>query len=295
MNVGLVKTRQWDFPLNLRARHGVPSLTWVLSNAIRNGIACRYGRTLETMGNSNLYIRFSNAVLFGVMLSICSLAYAQEMPPPADVPPESSESQPSTQPTASSPPTAGYDIKLHELEEKVVGLKERIFKTKTRLILLREQILHNVIAEARVVIVHKNDMSNAFTLEQVIYELDGEKIYYSDNQGGVLDERREFEVFNGNRMPGNHRLSVELIYRGNGTLFSYIDGYVFKIRSNYTFFAAKGRISRIKVVGFEKGGITTDLEQKPYVRYEVQQLRYTGNTPVDGDDSSSDPGTSDEE
>ena len=233
-----------------------------------------------------------NAVVVGVVLLMSAAVYAQDMTPPVNEVPETESAVEAPEKPA---PTAGYDIKLHELEEKVVGLKERIFKTKTRLILLREQILHNVIAEARVVIVHNNDMSNAFTLEQVIYELDGEKIYYSDNQGGVLDDRREFEVFNGNRMPGNHRLSVELIYRGNGTLFSYIDGYVFKIRSNYTFFAAKGRISKIKVVGFEKGGITTDLEQKPYVRYEVQQLRYTGNTPVEGDDSSSDSGASNEE
>jgi hypothetical protein len=225
-------------------------------------------------------IGLSRATVMAAIVLIALPVYAQEVPPAEDT--TSPATEKTTKPTTPSgaPVSPGYDIKLHELEEKVVGLKERIFKTKTRLILLREQILHNVIAEARVVIVHNNDMSNAFTLEQVIYELDGEKIYYSDNQGGVLDEKREFEVFNGNRLPGNHRLSVELIYRGNGTLFSYIDGYVFKIRSSYTFFAAKGRISRIKVVGFEKGGITTDLEQKPYVRYEVQQLRYTGDKPV---------------
>ena len=215
-----------------------------------------------------------------VIVLIALPVYAQEVPPAEDTTSPAAEEPKKPTTPAGAPVTPGYDIKLHELEEKVIGIKERIFKTKTRLILLREQILHNVIAEARVVIVHNNDMSNAFTLEQVIYELDGEKIYYSDNQGGVLDEKREFEVFNGNRLPGNHRLNVELIYRGNGTLFSYIDGYVFKIRSSYTFFAAKGRISRIKVVGFEKGGITTDLEQKPYVRYEVQQLRYTGDKPV---------------
>ena len=28
-------------------------------------------------------------------------------------------------------------------------------------------------------------------------------------------------------------------------------------------------------LGFERGGMTTDLEQKPYVRYEVQQFRYS--------------------
>ena len=185
----------------------------------------------------------------------------------SDTPPPAPSAEPATMPPA-------YDIKLRELEENVVGLKEKIFKSKTRLLLLKEQILHNVIAEARAVIVHNNDMGSSFTLEQVLYYLDNDKIYYQDNRDGVLDKNTEFEIFNGNVLPGNHMISVELVYRGNGTLFSYIDGYLFKIRSNYTFYASKGRITKIKVIGFERGGITTDLEQKPYVRYEVEQHRY---------------------
>ena len=217
-------------------------------------------------------------------------AWAQETPtadPPDDTPtaetPAEAPVKTETLPSADSPPTPekgeavppAYDIKLRELEEKLVGLKEKIFKSKTRLLLLKEQILHNVIAEARSVIIHRNEMSSAFTLEQVLYYVDNDKIYYQDNRDGVLDKNTEFEIFNGNVLPGNHTISVELVYRGNGTLFSYIDGYLFKIRSNYTFFASKGRITRVKVVGYERGGITTDLNQKPYVRYEVQQFRYS--------------------
>ena len=98
---------------------------------------------------------------------------------------------------------------------------------------------------------------------------------HKEQSGAIYLSTTRFEIFNGNVLPGNHTVNVELVYRGNGTLFSYIDGYLFKIRSNYTFFASKGRITKIKVVGYEKGGITTDLEQKPYVRYEVQQHRYS--------------------
>jgi hypothetical protein len=168
-----------------------------------------------------------------------------------------------------------YDIKLRELEERAVGLKEKIYETKTRLMLLREQLLGDGVEEARAVIVHNNDMGSSFTLERVLYYLDDEKIYFQDNHNGVLDDRKIFEVFNGNVLPGNHLVSVELVYRGNGKVFSYIDGYQFKIRSKYNFFAAKGRITRIEVVGHERGGMTTDLVQKPYVRYDVKQLKYS--------------------
>ena len=235
---------------------------------------------------------YSAAAWCLLALALTAPAAAQETGTPPATPPSAESPDPTDTPPAvpTTPPTglsdgdgntgdtpevsAAYDIRLRELEENVVGLKERIFKSKTRLLLLREQILHNVIAEARSVIVHRNEMSSAFTLEQVLYYLDNDKIYFQDNRDGVLDKNTEFEIFNGNVLPGNHIISVELVYRGNGTFFSYIDGYLFKIRSNYTFYAQKGRITQIKVVGYERGGITTDLEQKPYVRYEVQQHRY---------------------
>lgn len=228
------------------------------------------------------------AVAVSLMVLTWSAVAAAQAPPEAD-PPEETTPTPEAAPPETPPKEAtdappkrqvgvtapAYDIKLRELEEQVVGLKEKVFKSKTRLMLLKEQILHNVIAESRAIIVHNNDMGPAFTLDQVLYYLDNDKIYYQDNRDGVLDEKTEFEIFNGNVLPGNHVVNVELVYRGNGTLFSYIDGYTFKIRSTYTFYATKGRITRLKVVGYERGGITTDLEQKPYVRYEVQQYRYS--------------------
>lgn len=167
-----------------------------------------------------------------------------------------------------------YQVQLRQLEERVADLKEKIFNSKSRLVLLKEQILHNVIAEAKGVIVHKNRMGAGFTLEQVLYHLDGNRIYFQDNKDGGLDEQREFEVFSGTLLPGNHLVSVEMVYRGSGGLFSYVDGYRFKISSSYTFYASKGRIVKVAVVGHERGGLTTSLEDKPYVSYEVEQFRY---------------------
>ena len=194
-------------------------------------------------------------------------AFAQTVPP--DAPPPDAKTQP-TPPAGDPLPTpprtiegnqpGGYDIKLRELEERVVDLKEKVFKSKTRLMLLREQLMHNTIAEAGAVVMHVNEMSSAFTLEQVLYTLDGERVFFQDNRDGKLDEDRAIQVFNGIVAPGDHLIGVELTYLGNGTMFSYIDGYQFKVRSTYSFVAEKGRISRIKVVGYERGGMTTDLQ-----------------------------------
>jgi hypothetical protein len=118
-------------------------------------------------------------------------------------------------------------------------------------------------------------MGGAFRLEQVVYYLDDNKIYFQDNRDGVLNDKEEFAIYDGNVVPGNHMISVEMVYRGSGSIFTYLKGYLFKIKSNYTFFASKGRIHKISVVGYEKGGITTDLEERPSVRYDVQQYQYS--------------------
>jgi hypothetical protein len=107
----------------------------------------------------------------------------------------------------------------------------------------------------------------------VLYYLDGKKIYYQDNSSGLLDKRREFEIYNGSIIPGNHTLNVELVYRGSSSVFAYLKGYVFKLKSSYTFYAAKGRITSVTVVGYERGGIGTELEDKPYIKYETQQVQ----------------------
>lgn len=198
-------------------------------------------------------------------LFLSSGAYAQE----GGAAPTSSVETPAAASTGGP-----YKLQLRQLEERVADLKEKIFNSKSRLVLLKEQILHNVIAEAKGVLNHRNRMGAGFTLEQVLYHLDGNKIYFQDNKNGVLDEQREFEIFNGNLLPGNHLVSVELVYRGDGGFFSYVDGYRFKISSSYTFYASKGRIVKVSIVGHERGGLTTSMEDKPYVSYEVEQFRY---------------------
>jgi hypothetical protein len=75
-------------------------------------------------------------------------------------------------------------------------------------------------------------------------------------------------VYNGSIVPGEHTLTVNLEYRGHGYgVFSYLKGYRFKVRSNYTFAVPEGRVSTVHVVGYEKGGPSTPLEERPAVRY----------------------------
>ncbi len=79
-------------------------------------------------------------------------------PPPSGaptVPPSAAEAQ---QIQAS----AAYNVKVRDLERKVNELKEQVFRSKARLNLLKETVLHGVIAGARSAIVFKNEMGGMY-------------------------------------------------------------------------------------------------------------------------------------
>jgi hypothetical protein len=181
---------------------------------------------------------------------------------------------PAAQPTdAAAAQTAdeAFATRVKTLEEQVVDLKEKIFRTKARLLLLQETVLGGDLSTgARAVIFHRNEMGSQFILESVAYALDGAPIFTKVDAQGDLDKREEFEIFNGRIVPGNHQIAVRMVYRGHGYgIFSYLEGYKFKLQSNQTFTAEAGKVTTVKVVGFEKGGITADIKDKPAIRYDI--------------------------
>ena len=164
-----------------------------------------------------------------------------------------------------------FDTKVRTLEEQVTDLKEKIFRSKARLLLLQETVLGgDLSAGARAVLLHKSEMGGSFVLESVAYVLDGAPIFTKSDLSGDL-ARGEFEIFNGRIIPGQHQIAVKLGYRGHGFgVFSYLEGYRFNIQSSYTFKAEPSKVTQVKIVGYEKGGITTDLKDRPSVRYDVE-------------------------
>jgi hypothetical protein len=73
---------------------------------------------------------------------------------------------------------------------------------------------------------------------------------------------------------------VQLIYQGHGFgVFSYLKGYKFNVRSSHTFVASEGRATAVTAVGFEKGGVTTNMEDKPAIDFRVNQMAGEGAAP----------------
>jgi hypothetical protein len=198
----------------------------------------------------------------------------EQAPAPASAPAKAETQPVSPTPAGNLPQTADetFNTRVKTLEENVVDLKEKIFRSKARLLLLQETVLGGDLSTgARAVLFHKNEMGASFVLESVAYALDGAPIFTQANEDGSLEKLDEFEIFNGRIVPGQHQIAVRLVYRGNGYgVFSYLEGYKFKVQSSYTFNAEAGKVSTVRVVGFEKGGLTTDLKDRPAVRYDIE-------------------------
>ncbi len=180
-----------------------------------------------------------------------------------------------------------YAVRLRDLEQRINELKEQIFRSKARLSLLAETVLQGVVAGAQSVIVHENRMSSSYRLVKATYALDGAPIFNRADEEGTLGEREEFQVYNGSIVPGEHTLTVNLEYRGHGYgIFSYLKGYRFKVRSNYSFTAPEGRAVTVRVVGYEKGGPTAPLEERPAIRYVERVSDRSRRPPSESSDES---------
>jgi hypothetical protein len=185
----------------------------------------------------------------------------------------------SAAPAPAGAPTDGSAsaVRLKALERNVNDLKEQVFRTRARLNLLKETVLGGVIGASRCVIKHKNEMGSTFRLIKVVYGLDGVQILNKVDDTGRLADMPEFDVYNGAIQPGNHTLSVQFVYQGSGFgVFSYLKGYKFKASSSNTFIAADGKATVVTVVGYEKGGMTTNMEDKPAVEFKVNMLAPEG-------------------
>jgi nucleoid-associated protein YgaU len=205
---------------------------------------------------------------------------AQPAPAAGQVDPAAATAVPAAAPGATEMDAGTYSVRLRDLEHSVNELKEQIFRSKARLSLLAETVLQGVVAGAQARIVHENKMGNSYKLVKVVYALDGAPILNKADEEGELGEREEFDVYNGSIVPGDHTLTVELEYRGHGYgIFSYLKGYRFKVTSSHTFTAGEGKVTTLHIVGYEKGGPTAPLEERPAVRY-VERVDTPTATPA---------------
>jgi hypothetical protein len=162
-----------------------------------------------------------------------------------------------------------YAVRLRDLEQRVDELKEQIRRSHTRLSLLSDTILSGGVGGARAEISFKNDLTNAFHLTGATFVLDGAVQYNKQDDTGALAEQKQIPIFSGSIPPGDHTLQVVLKLRGHGYgVFSYLRGYKFNVPSTHSFTVTEGKAIKLEAVVWEKGDVTTPLEQRPAIRWQ---------------------------
>jgi hypothetical protein len=195
----------------------------------------------------------------------------------ADTPPDATVAQPEGGAPAPAPTTAApgevtdgatYAVRLRDLQQRIDQLKEQIRRSHTRLSLLSETIISGGASGSRATIRFENKLSSQFQLTRALIVLDGAVQYNKTDRSGVLADQKVIPVFSGSIPPGDHTVQVLVNLRGHGYgVFSYLRGYRFEVRSSHSFTAVEGKTTRLRILAYEKGGVTTPLEERPAVRY----------------------------
>lgn len=207
---------------------------------------------------------------------------ASETAEPAEATEETAENaEPSAEKTAESAPAEDVDTQiltdalldkqLREVSTNLDTLKEDTFTTKSRLLLLREEVLQRSVSGSRLLLRHKNDMGGQYELVQVYYAIDRAPVYSKQDPSGELDSLDDEVLYDHLVAPGAHQLNVLYVYRGKKWgVFRYMADYTFKVESGYDFIIEEGKAAEIVVTAAEQGGAFTPYEQRPTVTYDFQ-------------------------
>lgn len=163
----------------------------------------------------------------------------------------------------------GSLVTIREVDRLNTALSADITAAHTRLQQITSLVLERSGAGgAQLVVDHRNEMGSTFRLVRATYSLDGVAVASRVDDNGSLADQQSFAVYNGRVTSGEHTLTVNLEYQGNGYgIFSYLRGYTFRARSVQSFQVPEGRALRLQVVGYERGGATTAVEERPAIRY----------------------------
>src|SRR5688572_10709733 len=132
-------------------------------------------------------LRVRLCIAFAALLS-CAPAFGADAVVPAVAP----QTEATTEETVDA---ALYARELRTVEEDVKRLKERVFRSKATLQLLKEIIVEGAGMGSRVVLWHVNKMGPAYTVDQVTYFLDGKSVFTRSAEiDGDIDSLREARV-----------------------------------------------------------------------------------------------------
>lgn len=202
-------------------------------------------------------------------------------PPPAPSPAAGSGAGPTASPQngAGGAPTplsggeaGGRSDGIRDIERRIGDIKDQVFRAKARLSLLSERHLRSSVGGVQAAITQQNQMGRLFQLVRIVYELDGREVFRRSEEGQKVIPTGELPIWDGSMRPGDHTLTVTLVYRGNGSgVFSYFDQYTYTAMAAHRFSVSDGAAARVRVTCREQGNVaTTAVENRPSIEFQVE-------------------------
>ena len=211
-----------------------------------------------------------------LLLTNGSSVRAQAPADEADAPPAAVSSATGAEGASSS---SDFNRELRSIEEEVNGLKERVFRSKATLQLLKEVVIQGASSGANATIWHINKLGSSYSVESISYFLDGQSKFSKTDPAGSLDESKEFKVFEGAVPPGDHNLTVNVRLRGNGYgVFKYVEKYQVNFKASSTFNAEEGRSCQVRVVLDRQRGIGKSFTERPNISFDTRCTRQEGGS-----------------
>lgn len=107
-----------------------------------------------------------------------------------------------------------------------------------------------------------NSVGSTFRLTKISFFVDGSQVATQNYPTG-LEPNADVQVFERRVDLGSHTLRVLVEYQGNSAgVFSYFEGYRYKVSSSHGFTATANTTTQITVVTYEKGGLLTSFDNR---------------------------------
>ena len=120
-----------------------------------------------------------------------------------------------------------------------------------------------------IAIAFEDTLGGTFALDEIAVSLDGKAVLACGGNGARLDARSPVALWRGSAGPGEHEISLRVVYRGQGAgIFSYLEGYTFDVRSTHEVDLPPAGFVSVQAIAREGGGPMTPLEERPQVRWE---------------------------
>jgi len=163
-----------------------------------------------------------------------------------------------------------FNKQLMDVENEVNDLKERFFKSKATLRLLKESIVQGAVQDARAKIWIRNNLGDSYKIEGSI-QCTIDNVDFPTSTEGNISSQKEYSIIDKEISPGKHFVEIKVNLRGNGRgLFSYINNYSFTVKRKGMFTAEQGDECQLIVNLYEKKGFAVSFLDKPQISFEVR-------------------------